>query len=513
MDYDELLKVFSQFGLAILVGVLIGLERELRGSSGSSLGLRDFVFLALLGALTTFLAQSLNSVFIVGLGFAGLLTFVLSAYWADRAHGSGITTEIAALITFFLGVLILLGHQELAIALTIITLGVLFPKATIKELTAKVSGQELRAVVLFLTISFIILPVLPNQTLDHFATTEVGSVEMLDPVTRKVRITPSEAPPAQGAHLDVFGKGWQYIGGIRVIKSGSGEVIGEYEGAAFDRLEAGQMVRARLSQLEPLYVVLAAINPYRIWLIVVLVSFVSFLGYVLIKTIGSRSGIGLTGLIGGLVSSTVTTLSFARRSQENATATPLFAAAVILASSIMFPRLILEIGVFNATLMHHIALPLAAMGVTGMIMAAITFRNFRSKVSVDGGALVFDNPFSLKSAVTFAAVFALILVATRLATTYLGNAWLPVVAIVSGLTDADAIAFSISNLQRNGLVDLDWASFNLVLGALANTFMKLALVYTLGSRALFRQLFLSFTVIGVVGVISMLAYYGLDLFG
>ena len=101
---------------------------------------------------------------------------------------------------------------------------------------------------------------------------------------------------------------------------------------------------------------------------------------------------------------------------------------------------------------------------------------------------------------------------TRLATAYLGDAWLPVVAIVSGLTDADAIAFSISSLHRSGLISLDWASFNLVLGALSNTFMKLALVFTLGNRALFKQLLWSFLIIGGVGIITMLFYYDLGIF-
>jgi uncharacterized membrane protein (DUF4010 family) len=127
--------------------------------------------------------------------------------------------------------------------------------------------------------------------------------------------------------------------------------------------------------------------------------------------------------------------------------------------------------------------------------------------------VTFDNPFSLKSAVSFALNFAFILVATQLATNYLGDAWLPLVVIVSGLADADAIAFSISNLQLKGLVFLDWASFNLVLGALSNTFMKLALVFAVGNRALSRQLLSGFLGIGAVGILTMLGYYDLGVFG
>jgi uncharacterized membrane protein (DUF4010 family) len=265
--------------------------------------------------------------------------------------------------------------------------------------------------------------------------------------------------------------------------------------------------RSRLG-VEFLEEMLAALKPYKIWLIVVLVSGISFVGYVLIKLMGGGAGIGLTGLVGGLVSSTVTTLSFARRSVESPQANRLFAMAVILASSIMFPRLILEIAVVNQALMRNIAVPLIAMGITGFALAYLSYRSARDQ-STEGASVEFDNPFSLKSAVTFGLVFATILMLTRVATTYLGNAWLPAVAIVSGLTDADAIAFSLSALQQSGLVSLDWASFNLVLGALSNTFMKLFLVLGLGHRGLFRQLLLSFLIIGAVGILTMILYYDL----
>ena len=87
---------------------------------------------------------------------------------------------------------------------------------------------------------------------------------------------------------------------------------------------------------------------------------------------------------------------------------------------------------------------------------------------------------------------------------------------VSAATEAailgiDAIAFSLSSLEHAGLVSLDWASFNLVLGALSNTFMKLLLVFSLGHRNLFKQLLLSFLVIGAVGLVTMFLYYDLGL--
>ena len=106
--------------------------------------------------------------------------------------------------------------------------------------------------------------------------------------------------------------------------------------------------------------------------------------------------------------------------------------------------------------------------------------------------------------------FSATLVLTRVAIAYLGSAWLPLVSVVSGLTDADAIAFSLSNLHRAGLVSTDWASFNLVLGALSNTFMKLFLVLTLGHRELFRHLLVAFLIIGAAGILTMVWHYDLS---
>ena len=156
----------------------------------------------------------------------------------------------------------------------------------------------------------------------------------------------------------------------------------------------------------------------------------------------------------------------------------------------------------------------AITGATGVIMAALFFlRSRRVTDGAEGEQMSFENPFSLKSAITFGLVFAAILMTTRVAITYLGEAWLPVVAIVSGLTDADAIAFSLSDAQRSGLITLDWASFNVVLGALSNTFMKLFLVYTLGHKGLFKHLLLSFLVMGAAGITTMLLYYDLGSLG
>jgi uncharacterized membrane protein (DUF4010 family) len=500
--------LFAQFALVGLIGFLIGLEREMRPPESVTLGIRDFVLFALLGGLSAFLADRYDNTWLILAGFAGLLAFTLSSYWAERSHGPGVTTEIAAAVTFLLGVLVVSGMTELAIALAVATVAVLFPKAAIKRFRSQVQTQDMRAALLFLTITFIVLPVLPNLSLDHYASFPVGTVSGVDPAAGKVEIALApERRVSREQTLEVLQDGAQFLGHVNVTQTTPESATGVWEGVDITQVQTGMSVRRPLG-IDFLQVMLSALNPYRIWLIVVLVSLISFVGYVLIKLIGGGAGIGLTGLVGGLVSSTVTTLSFARRSREAPEGNRLFAVAVLLAASIMFPRLIVEIAVFNQALMRSILVPLGMMGVTGLVLAGFFYRRSRVLSAVHP-ELKFENPFSLKTAVTFALVFAAILMATRLATSYLGNAWLPAVAVVSGLTDADAIAFSLSNLHRAGLVSTDWAAFNLVLGALSNTFMKLFLVLTLGHRELFRHLLVAFLIIGAVGILAMLLQYDL----
>jgi uncharacterized membrane protein (DUF4010 family) len=508
MPTDNLITLFSQFGLAALLAFLIGLERELRDEQSVTLGIRDFVLFALIGAVSSFAALQYDNSWLILGGLLACLVLMLSSYWADRDHGPGITTEAAAVLTFLLGVVIMRGASEIAIALAILALAVLFPKQQIKRFRARVQVHEMRAVVLFLTITFIVLPVLPRQSLDNYLSFPVATVTQVDVGQGSLQmdlLPDREVEP--GDQLDLVAKGWEKLGTVEITRVADKAVAGLYRGDKAEQLKPGLSVRERLG-VEFLDVMLSALKPYKIWLIVVLVSLISFVGYALIKVIGSGAGIGLTGLIGGLVSSTVTTLSFARRSKESPEANRLFAMAVLLASSVMFPRLVLEIAVVNQDMMRNIAVPLGVMGATGFILAYYLYR--RSRDQAGGETSVrFDNPFSLKSAVTFGLVFATILMLTRLATAYLGTEWLPAVAVVSGLTDADAIAFSLSSLEHAGLVSLDWASFNLVLGALSNTFMKLFLVFGLGHRALFRQLLVSFLLIGAVGFVTMFLYYDL----
>jgi uncharacterized membrane protein (DUF4010 family) len=511
-EIPSLLTLFSQLGLAALLGFMVGLEREMGGAPNPHGGLRDFVMFALLGATSALAAILYDNSWLILIGFFGVLALVVSGYWITvlRQHDedTGITTEIAAILTFFMGVLVMKGVLVLAIALGIIVLAVLSHKVALKGFSANVQRFELQAALQFLVITFIVLPVLPNRSLDVYFTLPAGTVAAVDEANRTVLIAPARGYTyALGDQLEIYTEAEGHVGAISVHHIEDGHVTGAYRGELLRLLEAGEELRAPLG-VDWVTTLLSALNPYKIWLIVVLVSLVSFAGYVLIKIVGAGAGIGLTGLIGGLASSTVTTLAFARRSREMPQWNRNFAVAVVLASSVMFPRLLLQIGIVNQALMKNMAPPIMVMGATGLAVAAFYYLRGRRETT-ETTEVSFSNPFSLKSAITFGAVFATILMVTRLAISYLGESWLPLIAIVSGLTDADAIAFSLSEAQQSGIISLDWASFNLVLGALSNTFMKLFLVLSLGHRGLFKNLAVAFLIIGAAGIGTMTFYYEL----
>ena len=508
MPDHDLLQLFIQFGLAGLIGFLLGLEREKSSISLSHLGIRDFIFLALLGATSAFLSSLYANPWIIIAVFTGVLILLVAQYWATITEDVGITTEMAAVLTFTLGVLLIKGAMELAIALAIIASGILFQKERLQLLRERIQMMEFQAVLKFLIITFIILPILPRLSLDNYLAISVGRVSTVDIDTGRLEITlDADKRLSQGNVIRLYSSGWSPAGTARIITTSGDTAYAEYSGDRPVNVNPGYITRLPLSS-GFINSALSALKPYKLWLIVVLVSFISFVGYVLIKVMGHGAGIGLTGLVGGLVSSTVTTLSFARRSIEFPAFNRNFAVAVVLASSIMFPRLLLEIAVVNRELMKNMALPILAMGCTGLGTAGYFYLR-AGKDQAEKPDMQFNNPFSLRSAINFALVFAGILMFTRLATIYLGSSWMPLVALVSGLTDADAIAFSISDAQQAGLISLNWASFNLVLGALSNTFMKLLLVFTLGHRELFRRVLVAFIFIGAVGVTTMILLYGI----
>ncbi len=232
---------------------------------------------------------------------------------------------------------------------------------------------------------------------------------------------------------------------------------------------------------------LDVLNPRKVWLMVVLISGISFLGYVLIKVVGTRQGIGLTGLLGGLVSSTGVTLSFTQRSRERTDLAKPFALAIMVAWTVMFLRVVIEVGALNLDLLRLVWPPMTAAAAVGLGYCVYLYFSHRTD---EAGAIAFSNPFELWPAVKFGLIYAAILLISRTAQIYLGNPGVYLSSVVAGLADVDAITLSLAELSRaaDG-VDLVTAERAIVLAAMSNTLVKGSIVLTGGSAALRRSLF------------------------
>jgi len=245
---------------------------------------------------------------------------------------------------------------------------------------------------------------------------------------------------------------------------------------------------------------LYGLNPRFIWLMVVFVTGLGFVAYVLGQTLGPERGIALTGIVGGFVSSTATTVSMAEKTTQNATLYHVCAFAVVTASIVMFPRALIEIAVVNPDLLPSVALPLGAMTIVGAVAAGVLYWRTASDETVEPEEL--KNPFRLRPALLFGAIFAVVLLVSEYANEWFGASGVYATAFFSGLADVDAMTITLSQLAAEGTVSTEVATTGIVIAAIANTFVKAVLAWVLGS---YRLGMLVSIVLGVV-VLSGLAF-------
>jgi uncharacterized membrane protein (DUF4010 family) len=239
------------------------------------------------------------------------------------------------------------------------------------------------------------------------------------------------------------------------------------------------------------------LNPFKIWLMVVFISGINFLGYVAIKFVGPEQGIGLTGLLGGMVSSTAVTLSFSERSNREPDLSKPFVLAITVAWTVMFARVLIEVGVVNASLLGNVWLPITLAGLVGLLYCAYLFFMQRTAEKSD---MKFSNPFDLMSAIKFGLLYALVLLISRTAQMYLGDAGLYLSSIISGVADVDAITLTMAELSRTGVLGMDTAALAIVLATMSNTLVKGGIALLAGSVTLRKSLVPVIVMILVVGL-------------
>jgi uncharacterized membrane protein (DUF4010 family) len=404
--------------LAGIAGLLIGLERERSRPPDESRtsflgGARTHPLIALVGGASMLVARETGPVAVV-VAFGALVVLIALNYagevWRDVHRG--ITSEVAFLLSFLLGVLALtrgvfeLTQKIFAVsAVAVVATFLLSAKPTLHPLVKRLSSEDVAGTLKFLIVAVVVLPLLPDRT--------YGPLDVL--------------------------------------------------------------------------------NPFQVGALMVLISGLSFAGYAAIRLLGPRRGLGLTGLMGGLVSSTAVTLSMARRARERPELDDSAALAVMLASTVMFGRVFVIVAVVNPGLRGDVLYPMG-LGVAGGVAAslALWLRSGRAKPGAQ--EIAFSNPFDLSSALEFALLFAVILLGSKAATTYLGTAGTYGAGLLAGTTDVDAITLSMAKLAgEGGPLSHRVAATTIFLGTASNTFVKgiMATVaggWRFGRRVLVAQL-------------------------
>lgn len=237
-------------------------------------------------------------------------------------------------------------------------------------------------------------------------------------------------------------------------------------------------------------------NPFQIWLMVTLIVAIGLVGYVAYRAIGGRGGPLVAGLVGGLMSSTAVTASYARRAAAGPSAAPMAALAIAAAASVSLARVLVELAIVAPRSFAAMAPPIAVLLALSAVVVVALFAALRD----DPEAMPAQrNPAELGSALVFGALYALVLVAVAAARDLFGAAGLFAVASLSGLTDLDAITLSTAGLAEAGAIAAPTAWRAIVVAAMANLTFKLGLVAVLGRRALTGRIAAGFGALAAAG--------------
>jgi len=239
-------------------------------------------------------------------------------------------------------------------------------------------------------------------------------------------------------------------------------------------------------------------NPYLVWLMVVFISSISYVGYILVKYIGHKRGIGLTGFLGGLVSSTAVTMTFSEKSKKTKENNSLVLGTLI-ASATKFVRVLFVVGVLNSVLLKNLAIPLISMFVVSWIVAFV-FYKMPSK-NVDHNVKL-ESPFAIVPALKFGAFFVAILYISKISLLYFAEIGIYATSFFSGIADVDAITVTMSQLGGTEIL-LSVASIAIMISVFVNMVVKAIIGYMFGSRSFANKFALATAIIVAAGLIPL----------
>lgn len=378
---DITLPIQLRFFIALGLSLLIGLERESSGfvTKGRVFaGVRTYSLIGVYGFACGWLV-SIDVPMALPVGMLSLTALAIVGYLAKLKNDFvGWTSEVAALLTFVMGALCLLTDIWVPLALGIVGTFLLSEKAMFEHYVERLNNAEFLAVVKFMLITLIILPVLPDNEYTQFC-----------------------------------------------------------------------------------------LNPQKIWRIVVLVSTVGFAGYFLTKKFGSRAGLWLSGLLGGIVSSTAVSIAAGRMARSEPQRSVPALQSTILASSIMYLRILALIWFIRPDFVQYVWLKLVLLAVVGLVLSF--HKEEKTPASTKAVVHTMRNPFEIRPALVFASLFVFLSVVTILAQKFYGNAGLLTLAGVTGVTDIDPFILSIINQST---VIRTLAVSAIIISAMSNTVVK-----------------------------------------
>ncbi|WOQ12789.1 MgtC/SapB family protein [Aeromonas media] len=237
---------------------------------------------------------------------------------------------------------------------------------------------------------------------------------------------------------------------------------------------------------------LNAFNPFKIWLMVVVIAGISFCGHFAVRLLGTRSGLVLTSMLAGLASSTALTLQFARLNKEQGGLERLLATGILLAGATMWLRLLVLVLLIHGELAMRLAAPLLLLAA---IVYGFAFWFWRQREEMTDNPVQprTSNPLDLATAIKFGLLLALIGFMATLLQSKVGNSGVYLLSLVSGITDVDAITLSLSQLAQKELA-LEVAARGILLAGLVNSLVKGVLALVIGGRSLGRRVLLPYLV-------------------
>ncbi|HJZ44169.1 MAG TPA: MgtC/SapB family protein [Hyphomicrobiaceae bacterium] len=397
MDTFEFIE---RLAVALAIGLIIGIERgwkqreEHEGERAA--GLRTLALAGLLGGVWGGLARALGDWGVVALGLAfavftaGIVLFRLREI--EHAKSYGATTAVAAMLAFSLGAFAMVDMVAAAAA-GVATAMLLALKAVLHAWLERLTWEELRAGLMLLAMTVILLPILPNR--------EMGP--------------------------------------------------------------------------------LGALNPHEIWLMTITIAAMSFAGYVAIRVAGAERGVVLSGLAGGLVSSTVVTLTMAKLARDCPERQRLCAAASLLSSAVMALRVLAVASVFNFALVPWLLPPLASAVLAQVLFAGILLRWGLNRDKTMAEPLLLKNPFDLGVVLGFGVILTVVMMLAKALTLWTGTTTVMALAAASGIADVDAITLSMARLGRADLA-VETAALAILLALGVNSVSKAVLATMTGGR-------------------------------